>query len=100
MNQCFSYFNFMKNTFSPLRKLTQSDTCLQRLIQSYDELSFDQWMDHHLKIEDYLINHSLCIPLYYSKRQIPFSINLMNVKIKHFGYVDLSKLWMKPKREA
>jgi SgrR family transcriptional regulator len=100
MNQCFSYFNFMKNTFSPLRKLTQSDTCLQKLIQSYDVMHFDQWMDQHLKIEDYLIKNSLCIPLYYSKRQIPFSINLMNVEIKHFGYVDLSKLWMKPKREA
>ncbi|MEH7247731.1 ABC transporter substrate-binding protein [Neobacillus niacini] len=100
MNQSFSYFNFMKNTHSPLSKLTLSDSQLQKLIQAYDELPFENWMDHHLKIEDYLIKNSLCIPLYYSKRQIPFSINLMNVEIKHFGYVDLSKLWMKPKREA
>ena len=100
MNQSFSYFNFLKNTISPLYKLTQSDNHLQKLIQNYDLIPFEKWMDQHLKIEDYLIKNSLCIPLYYSKRQIPFSINLMNVEIKHFGYVDLSKLWMKPKREA
>ncbi|MFP7299777.1 ABC transporter substrate-binding protein [Neobacillus niacini] len=97
LNQSFSYFNFIKNNLSPLRKLTQSDTYLQKCIRAYDELPFEQWIGHHLKIEKYLIENSLCIPLYYSKRQIPFSINLMNVEIKHFGYVDLSKLWMKPK---
>ncbi|TDL66683.1 ABC transporter substrate-binding protein [Rhodococcus qingshengii] len=97
LNQSFSYFNFIKNNLSPLRKLTQSDPYLQKFIQAYDELPFEQWIGQHLKIEKYLIENSLCIPLYYSKRQIPFSINLMNVEIKHFGYVDLSKLWMKPK---
>jgi SgrR family transcriptional regulator len=97
LNQSFSYFNFIKNNLSPLRKITQSDPNLQKYIQAYDELPFEQWLDQHLKIEKYLINHSLCIPLYYSKRQIPFSINLMNIEIKHFGYVDLSKIWMKPK---
>ncbi|WHY01720.1 ABC transporter substrate-binding protein [Neobacillus sp. DY30] len=97
LNQSFSYFNFMKNNFSPLRKLTQSDLFLQKCIQAYDQLPFEKWMDQHLRIENYLITNSLCIPLYYSKRQIPFSINLMNIKLKHFGYVDLSKLWMKPK---
>ncbi|PAE41150.1 ABC transporter substrate-binding protein [Bacillus sp. 7884-1] len=97
VNQSFSYFNFIKNNLSPLRKLTQSDPYLQKFIQAYDELPFEQWIGQHLKIEKYLIENSLCIPLYYSKRQIPFSINLMNVEIKHFGYVDLSKLWMKPK---
>ncbi|MEH7011020.1 ABC transporter substrate-binding protein [Neobacillus niacini] len=97
MNQSFSYFNFMKNSISPLHKLTQTDPRLQNLILAYNELPFEQWIDQHLKIEEYLIKNSLCIPLYYSKRQIPYSINLMNIKIKHFGYVDLSKLWMKPK---
>jgi SgrR family transcriptional regulator len=97
LNQSFSYFNFIKNNLSPLRKLTQSDSYLQKCIQAYDELPFEQWIGQHLKIEKYLIENSLCIPLYYSKRQIPFSINLMNIEIKHFGYVDLSKLWMKPK---
>lgn len=97
LNQSFSYFNFLKNKLSPLRKLTQTDSGLQELIQAYDELPFEKWMSQHLKIEKYLIENSLCIPLYYSKRQIPFSINLMNIEMKHFGYVDLSKLWMKPK---
>jgi SgrR family transcriptional regulator len=97
LNQSFSYFNFIKNNLSPLRKLTQSDPYLQKLIQAYDELPFEQWISQHLQIEKYLIEKSLCVPLYYSKRQIPFSINLMNVEIKHFGYVDLSKIWMKPK---
>ncbi|MEH7179543.1 ABC transporter substrate-binding protein [Neobacillus vireti] len=100
MNQSFSYFSFLKNTISPLYKLTRSDQLLQKLLQNYDFIPFENWMEQHLIIEDYLIKNSLCIPLYYSKRQIPFSINLMNVKIKHFGYVDLSKLWMKPNREA
>jgi SgrR family transcriptional regulator len=97
LNQSFSYFNFIKNNLSPLRKITQSDPYLQEYIKGYDELPFEQWMNQHLRIEKYLIENSLCIPLYYSKRQIPFSINLMNIEIKHFGYVDLSKLWMKPK---
>jgi SgrR family transcriptional regulator len=97
LNQSFSYFNFIKNNLSPLRKLTQNDPYLQKCIQAYNELPFEQWIGQHLKIEEYLIGNSLCIPLYYSKRQIPFSINLMNVEIKHFGYVDLAKIWMKPK---
>jgi SgrR family transcriptional regulator len=97
LNQSFSYFNFIKNNLSPLRKITQSDPYLQKYIKGYDELPFEQWMNHHLRIEKYLIENSLYIPLYYSKRQIPFSINLVNIEIKHFGYVDLSKLWMKPK---
>jgi SgrR family transcriptional regulator len=98
LNQSFSYFFFLKNAFSPLHKLTQTDLKLKELIQRYNDFPFEQWTDHHLHIEDYLINNSLCIPLYYSKRQIPFSINLMNVEIKHFGYVDLAKLWMKSKK--
>jgi MarR-like DNA-binding transcriptional regulator SgrR of sgrS sRNA len=36
------------------------------------------------------------IPLYYEKRQIPFSADLMNISISHFGYVDFSKLWVRP----
>ncbi|MDF2854954.1 MAG: transporter substrate-binding protein [Neobacillus sp.] len=98
LNQSFSYFFFLKNAFSPLHKLTQTDLKLKGLIERYNDLHFEHWIDHHLHIEDYLIKNSLCIPLYFSKRQIPFSINLMNVEIKHFGYVDLAKLWMKSKK--
>jgi SgrR family transcriptional regulator len=96
MNQRFSYFTFLKSAFSPLHTLTQRDPRLSQFIQAYNHLPFEQWTEHHLIVEEYLIKNSLCIPLYYVKRQIPFSINLMNVEIKHFGYVDLSKLWVKP----
>ena len=100
LNQSFSYFFFLKNAFSPIHNLTQTDIELNQLIQGYNDLPFGQWTNQHLKIEDYLIKNSLCIPLYYSKRQIPFSINLMNVEIKHFGYVDLAKLWMKSENKT
>lgn len=96
LNQTFSYFFFLKNRFSPLHILTSRNEYLQREIDSYNTIDFAGWNNHHLKIEHYLKSQSLCVPLYYVKRQIPFSINLMNVKIKHFGYVDLTKLWTKP----
>lgn len=96
MNQTFSYFFFLKNKLSPLHFLVEKDERLQALIASYASISFEKWNEHHLEVEKYLIQESMCIPLYYVKRQIPFSINLMNVEIKHFGYVDLSRLWTKP----
>ncbi|MCM3585576.1 ABC transporter substrate-binding protein [Mesobacillus maritimus] len=96
LNQTFSYFFFLKNSYSPLYRLTQQNQYLQQQIESYNTIPFENWNTHHLKIEQYLQKESLCVPLYYVKRQIPFSINLMNVEIKHFGYVDLTKLWTKP----
>lgn len=96
LNQTFSYFFFLKNSFSPLHFLVVRDEYLQRQIEAYNSIPFEDWNDHHLQIEQYLLEESLCVPLYYVKRQIPFSINLMNVEIKHFGYVDLTKLWTKP----
>lgn len=96
MNQTFSYFFFLKNSFSPLHKLIERDAYLQQSIKAYNTIRFEEWNSHHLQIESYLQSESLCIPLYYVKRYIPFSINLMNIEIKHFGYVDLTKLWTKP----
>ena len=96
LNQTFSYFFFLKNSFSPLHFLSEKNARLKREIDAYNTIPFEHWNAHHLKIERYLQNESLCVPLYYVKRQIPFSINLMNVEIKHFGYVDLTKLWTKP----
>jgi SgrR family transcriptional regulator len=93
VNQSFSYFFFLKNRFSPLHSLVDKDVYLQQQLKAYNTLPFEKWNEHHLQIEHYLQTQSLCIPLYYVKRQIPFSINLMNVEIKHFGYVDLTKLW-------
>lgn len=95
MNQSFSYFFFLKNSFSPLRFLVEKNEILQRNIEAYKTTPFEQWTNLHLQIEQYMKDESLYVPLYYTKRQIPFSINLMNVEIKHFGYVDLTKLWTK-----
>jgi SgrR family transcriptional regulator len=96
LNQAISYFLFLKNCYSPLHFLIQRDEYLQQQVAAYNLLPYEKWNDHHLQIEEYLISQSLCVPLYYVKRQIPFSINLMNVEIKHFGYVDLTRLWTKP----
>lgn len=93
LNQSLSYFFFLKNSFSPLHLLVEKDAHLQQQLEAYNTLPFEKWNEHHLQIEHYLQTESLCIPLYYVKRQIPFSINLMNVEIKHFGYVDLTRLW-------
>ncbi|WP_144475319.1 ABC transporter substrate-binding protein [Cytobacillus oceanisediminis] len=95
MNQNFSYFFFLKNSFSPLHCLIEKSEYLQQVVEDYTTTPFVQWNSLHLQIEQYMKDESLCVPLYYTKRQIPFSINLMNVEIKHFGYVDLTKLWTK-----
>ncbi|MBT2680629.1 SgrR family transcriptional regulator [Bacillus sp. ISL-35] len=95
MNQSFSYFFFLKNRFSPLHYLIERSDFFQQKVQDYTTTPFEQWSSLHLQIEQYMKDESLCVPLYYTKRQIPFSINLMNVEIKHFGYVDLTKLWTK-----
>lgn len=97
INQSLSYFFFLKNSFSPMNFLVERDGYLQGQIEAYHTIPFADWNGHHLQIEQYLQSESLCVPLYYTKRQIPFSINLMNVEIKHFGYVDLTRLWTKPK---
>lgn len=31
-----------------------------------------------------------------NQRQIPFSIDLMNVTLSHFGDINFSKLWVRP----
>lgn len=95
MNQSFSYFFFLKNSFSPLHCLIEKSEYLQQVVEDYTTTPFEQWNSLHFKIEQNMKDESLCVPLYYTKRQIPFSINLMNVEIKHFGYVDLTKLWTK-----
>ena len=95
MNQNFSYFFFLKNSFSPLHCLIEKSEYLQQVVEDYTTTPFVQWNSLHLQIEQYMKDESLCVPLYYTKRQIPFSINLMNVEIRHFGYVDLTKLWTK-----
>lgn len=96
MNQNFSFFYFLRNGFSPLSEIIKRDDNLNILLEAYAKTPFEEWTSLNLKVEKTLIQQSILIPIYYAKRQIPFSVDLMNINIKHFGYVDFSKLWVKP----
>lgn len=85
-NQDFSFYHFLMNGFSPLSQMIANK-----------ETPFEQWTALNLEIEKELINQSIMIPLYYQKRYIPFSTDISNIKISHFGYVDFSKVWVRPK---
>lgn len=99
MNQNFSYFSFLQNGYSSLAKIIKKEPNKKDYLAIYAQTSFQDWTALNLTIEKTLIENSILIPLYYSKRQIPFSANLMNIKMKHFGYVDFSKLWVRPELE-
>jgi MarR-like DNA-binding transcriptional regulator SgrR of sgrS sRNA len=72
---------------------------LTKYLNEYAHTPFPEWTALNLKVEKALLESSTMIPLYYEKRQIPFSVDLMNISIKHFGYVDFSKLWVRPQLE-
>ncbi|KAA0942100.1 ABC transporter substrate-binding protein [Sporosarcina sp. ANT_H38] len=99
LNQNFSFFHFLKNGYSPLATIMKIDKTLSRYLTDYALTPFDDWSSLNLKVEKALLENSIMIPLYYAKRQIPFSADLMNINIKHFGYVDFSKLWVQPNIE-
>ncbi|TQR19652.1 ABC transporter substrate-binding protein [Psychrobacillus vulpis] len=96
MNQNFSFFYFLLNGYSKLASILKKDKKLNSYLEEYLHTPFDKWTTLNVKVEKELINKSIMIPLYYAKRQIPFSADLMNINIKHFGYVDFSKLWVRP----
>ncbi|MFF2754393.1 ABC transporter substrate-binding protein [Psychrobacillus sp. NPDC058041] len=96
MNQNFSFFYFLLNGYSKLAYILKKDIRLNSYIKEYLYTPFEKWTSLNLTVEEALIKESIMIPLYYSKRHIPFSADLMNINIKHFGYVDFSKLWVKP----
>lgn len=96
MNQDFSFYYFLKNGYSPLSQLLDMNPKLSGLLEKYAHTPFDKWTKLNLKVERALMETSVMIPLYYEKKQIPFSVDLMNITISHFGYVDLSKLWVRP----
>ncbi|WKA59868.1 ABC transporter substrate-binding protein [Planococcus shenhongbingii] len=96
MNQNFSFYHFLKNGNSPLVKMINTDENLSHLLEKYVHSPFEEWLSLNLKVEKALMDSSILIPLYYEKRQIPFSADLMNINISHFGYVDFSKLWVRP----
>lgn len=97
MNQNFSFYQFLKNGYSPLANILKTDNTLTKYLNEYAHTPFPEWTALNLKVEKALLESSTMIPLYYEKRQIPFSVDLMNISIKHFGYVDFSKLWVRPK---
>lgn len=96
MNQSFSFYHFFRNGYSPMSCLSKFDPSIQSLLDRYAHTPFQEWNQLNLKLEKHLIESSIMIPLYYEKRQIPFSADLMNISISHFGYVDFSKLWVRP----
>lgn len=96
MNQNFSFFYFLRNGFSPLASVLKENNKWIDYLEEYVNTPFEDWTSLNLKVEKALIDESIFVPLYYAKRQIPFSADLMNINIKHFGYVDFSKLWVRP----
>ncbi|TWT09362.1 ABC transporter substrate-binding protein [Planomicrobium sp. CPCC 101079] len=96
MNQNFSFYQFLVYGYSPLASIVQSDASFSRLTSNYKHTPFERWITLNLAVERALLESSILVPLYYVKRQIPFSINLLNIKISHFGYVDFAKLWLRP----
>ncbi|MEK5482394.1 MULTISPECIES: ABC transporter substrate-binding protein [unclassified Viridibacillus] len=96
LNQQLSFFQFMTSDNSAASDVVHAHPLITDLIQKYVETPFEEWTNLNLQIERKCIDESILIPLYYEKRIIPFSTDIQNVTIKHFGYVDFSKLWMKP----
>ncbi|MBK3495274.1 SgrR family transcriptional regulator [Viridibacillus sp. YIM B01967] len=96
MNQQLSFFHFMTSDNSAVSDVVNAHPSVARLIQHYAKTPFEEWTKLNIQIERQCIDQSILIPLYYEKRIIPFSTDIQNVTIKHFGYVDFSKLWMKP----
>lgn len=97
MNQDFSFYYFLVNGLSPLRPIIPTEPKLGQLLVQYRTTPFKDWHSLNLNFERTLVENSIMVPLYYAKRQIPFSEELTNVNISHFGYVDFSKLWVRPK---
>ncbi|EMF47941.1 Oligopeptide ABC transporter, periplasmic oligopeptide-binding protein OppA [Planococcus halocryophilus Or1] len=76
----------------------KSQPLFNNYLEQYAATPFNEWTALNLKMEQDLIASSIMLPLYYEKRHIPFSIDVMNITISHFGYVDFSKLWVRPFR--
>ncbi|MEZ0480393.1 ABC transporter substrate-binding protein [Planococcus sp. SSTMD024] len=96
MNQNFSFFYFLKNSYSPLAGAISKNEKVLACLDQYAQTPFEEWTSLNLQVEKLLLDSSIMIPLYYEKRHVPFSADLMNIKISHFGYVDYSNLWVRP----
>jgi len=96
MNETFSFYYFLKNGYSPLSNILNNDPEFKKHMDMYIQTPFEKWGDLHEQMEKLLIEKSIMIPLYHQKKEIPFSNDIMNIQMKHFGYVDFSKLWVRP----
>lgn len=96
MNETFSFYYFLKNGYSPLANILNNDLELKKHVDRYVQTPFEKWDELHEQMEKLLIEKSIMIPLYHQKKEIPFSNDIMNIQMKHFGYVDFSKLWVRP----
>lgn len=98
-NQDLSFYFFLRNGYAPLPTILNKDEKWKARINEYVRTPFEEWTTLNAAFEKELIEESIMLPLYYEKRFIPFSSELTNVNIKHFGYVDFSKLWVRPQIE-
>ncbi|HCN59396.1 MAG TPA: ABC transporter substrate-binding protein [Exiguobacterium sp.] len=89
-----AFHQFLTNDFSPPAKLFHRMPDMETWLTQYDETPFEDWMVLHQAVERHLIDSSYFIPLYDDTRIIPFPIELQNITIDSFGYLDFSKLWI------
>ena len=96
MNHSLSFFHFLLLSSSPLAKSLGDQGERFEILNQYATTPFEKWSELHEQMERRLMKSALILPLYYSKRSVMFSDDIMNISIKNFGYADFSKLWMKP----
>ncbi|KAA0547076.1 ABC transporter substrate-binding protein [Bacillus sp. BGMRC 2118] len=96
LSQELSFYNFLTNGFSPLTPILSNDTYWKVKLETYKQTPFEHWLPLILQTEKELIESSIMIPLFNEKRQTPLAAHLMNINISHFGYLDFSKLWVRP----
>ncbi|MCM2606214.1 ABC transporter substrate-binding protein [Rossellomorea marisflavi] len=99
-NEDLSFYHFLINGYSPLHPVLKPLEEWKERLDLYRQTPFTEWRALHEENERKLMEDSLMIPLYHVKRAIPFSTDLMNIHIRHFGYVDFSKMWVRPGAEA
>ncbi|MBO2536645.1 ABC transporter substrate-binding protein [Rummeliibacillus suwonensis] len=96
VNPQYSFFCLVKGLDYSISQIFSVDPAIKELSMKYKCTPIEHWKELNHKIEKLLIEKSILIPLYYSKRNIPFTSDLQNISIKSFGYVDFASLWMKP----
>lgn len=96
VNPQYSFFHLVKGLDYLISEVFSVDSDIKELSSNFKCTSIANWKELNHQIEKMLIEKSIMIPLYYSKRMIPFTTDLQNISIKSFGYVDFSSLWLKP----